>query len=292
MDTDDLPPVLEPIQVDFSRMVGVAAPGGMEVGLEPAPEPEPEAKPEAPRQATEEAVGQRQLEPLVSGSVTAEDSPLPGQSGLTFDQMVERALSESGGSPFGGHLQAQRPPSGQTSENVRSPVILGDETQPNTPQSCDVDKEMQEFIGLEERLRRGDELTEEEQLLCRTPSAVSARNAVAANVSSKESSRVQPPDTQIDAALVWAGLDADSPPDRDHPTAAECVSHLTFAPPSSFQLCCLLDSHSTVPPVCASESQYGTKRNGERCISRKESCFQPRSAPSVSKHSRGDVRCW
>ena len=111
----DTPPVLQPIQVDFSRYTA-------DVPVQEAYQPEPEqpepagAVPgggtavESPQvegaAAQEPPQPQQPLPPhaaaaVAPGALSAEESPLPGRSGYTFEEMVERALSEGGGSPFG-----------------------------------------------------------------------------------------------------------------------------------------------------------------------------------------------
>ena len=260
MATPDLPPVLEPIQVDFdfSRIVGMTTGTGStgETGaeFESEPwtgglEPEPESvddrdvcssfELEQPVQTNEQPAGQRHVEaPASRGTVSTEESPLPGHSGLTFDEMVERALAEGGGSPFGvqqlsGHFEGRRSrPPPQTSGVVDRPLdSVGSSGSPLPTQACDaagtprrgvVDEEMQEFIGLEERLRRGDELTEEEQMLCRTPITLPAGDSVASGVPDVVGSDARPADARLNAALAWAGLGDD----RDHDIGTECVAHL------------------------------------------------------------------
>ena len=264
MATADLPPVLEPIQVDFSRIVGMTTEStddrdacsslDVELPVQTNEWVEARASPgggstEDPTVAsrgggsTEElpvgsrGAGSTEELPVGSrGTRSTEESPLPRQSGLTFDEMVERALAEGAGSPFGvqqlsGHVDRRqlRPPP-QTSGIVDSPLGLVDESGAtslrqarvctDTPRRCDEDEEMQEFIGLEERLRRGDELTEEEQLLCRTPSTLPAGDAVAAGIPVEVGNEARPADVRLNAALAWAGLGAD----RDHDTGTECVA--------------------------------------------------------------------
>jgi hypothetical protein len=256
MATADVPPVLEPIQVDFSRIIGTgmttqtgsSMDGGtgssldMESPMQTNEQPAEQLQVDAPasRGSTEESPSR------VSRTGSTEESPLPRQSGLTFDEMVERALAEGGGSPFGvqqlsGHLEGRRPrPPPQTSDTGNSPLGLADEsgaTLPtqaccgaDTPRRSDEDEEMQEFIGLEERLQRGDKLTEEEQLLCRTPSTLPAGDIIVADTPGEAGSEARPADIRLNAALAWAGLGAD----RDHVTGTECVAR----PPTRSQGTC------------------------------------------------------
>lgn len=254
MADSDLPPVLEPIQVnvDFSQIVGMTtktdtvddAGSEIESRSRMCLEPEPEyvqGEQEHSVHANKQPAERRQLDTRASpGTLSPEDSPLPGQSGLTFDQMVERALAEGGGSPFGtqqlsGHRKGpQQQRSSRTSGAIDRPQKMADETSAQlpatlcdpvgTPPRCDEDEETQEFIGLEERLRRGDDLTEEEQQLCRTPNTSGVGDAGALEVPGGAGNAAQPVDAGLDAAIAWAGLGADR--DKDMECATQ-QSHLS-----------------------------------------------------------------
>ena len=184
-----LPPQLEPIVVDWSKYPAAApAPAGEPIAAAPAGEPiaaaptalelEPEPEEDALPQQQEPQV------PRAGGPATSpqEDVITPGigRGGghASFEEMIERALSSDGEtSPFGAVKRLAAPSAHGQAERGTPPRRAGGAAAAPAPQQWrgDDEQEMQEFIGLEERLQRGDMLSEEEQQLCRTPNVQGRR---------------------------------------------------------------------------------------------------------------------
>lgn len=188
-----LPPQLEPIVVDWSKYPAapatdpagesiagesIAAPGAGAGALELEPEPDDDALPEQPPAPQVPRAGGPAASPQ-------EDAITPGigRGGghASFEEMIERALSSDGEtSPFGAVKTLAAPAAlggARQAERGTPPRRGGGAAAAPAPQQWrgNDEQEMQEFIGLEERLQRGDMLSEEEQQLCRTPNVQGRR---------------------------------------------------------------------------------------------------------------------